>query len=89
MQSAHWIQTWLGATSESRHFRRIPCLAHPLYNPEMEKLIYLIFPPEGLTGPDYRDQLITRLSADEIFDTGVKGINVSVNDLLQKIPRLT
>ena len=53
----------------------------------MEKIVYLTFPPEGFNGPDYRDQLLARLSRSTIFSNGVSGLTVSVNDLLQDLPR--
>ncbi|MCP4841513.1 MAG: hypothetical protein GY887_07250, partial [Halieaceae bacterium] len=53
----------------------------------MEKIVYLTFPPEGFNAPDYRDQLLTRLSQRTILSNGVSGLTVSVNDLLQDIPR--
>ncbi|MCX2976979.1 hypothetical protein [Candidatus Marimicrobium litorale] len=53
----------------------------------MEKIVYLTFPPEGFNATDYRDQLLTRLSQRTILSDGVSGLTVSVNDLLQDIPR--
>ena len=53
----------------------------------MEKIVYLAFPPEGFNATDYRDQLLTRLSQRTILSDGVSGLTVSVNDLLQDIPR--
>lgn len=53
----------------------------------MEKIVYLTFPPEGFNATDYRDQLLTRLSQRTILSNGVSGLTVSVNDLLQDIPR--
>ena len=53
----------------------------------MEKIVYLTFPPEGFNATDYRNQLLTRLSPRTILSNGVSGLTVSVNDLLQDIPR--
>ena len=53
----------------------------------MEKIVYLTFPPEGFNGPDYRDHLLARLSQSTILSNEVSGLTVSVNDLLQDIPR--
>ena len=53
----------------------------------MEKIVYLTFPPEGFNATDYRNQLLTRLSQRTILSNGVSGLTVSVNDLLQDIPR--
>lgn len=53
----------------------------------MEKLIYLTYPAAGFDGKAYRDRLLQRLSEDCLADQSVLGLNASVNDLLQDIPR--
>lgn len=54
----------------------------------MEKLVYLTFPGDGFDPGAVRAQLLEE-AAPKILASGVRGLNVSLNDLQQEIPKPT
>lgn len=52
----------------------------------MEKIVYLTFPAKGFDPDAYREHLLTE-AAREILSAGVRGLNISVNDLQKEIPK--
>ncbi|MCP5041173.1 MAG: hypothetical protein GY944_09080 [bacterium] len=53
----------------------------------MEKIVYLTFPASGFDGAAYRDRLLSDVGPKILAGAGVRGLTLSVNDLLQQIPR--
>ena len=52
----------------------------------MEKIVYLTFPAPGFAPNAYRDHLLSNV-APELLATGVRGLNISPNDLQTEIPK--
>lgn len=52
----------------------------------MEKLVYLTFPPEGFDPAAYRERLLGETAQKILGASGVRGLNINVNDLQEEIP---
>lgn len=52
----------------------------------MEKIIYLTFPTPGFAPTAYREHLLANV-APELLAAGVRGLNISPNDLQTEIPK--
>ena len=52
----------------------------------MEKIVYLTFPEAGFDPEAYRDHVLGDVVA-ALTSAGVRGLNVSLNDLQKEIPK--
>lgn len=53
----------------------------------MEKIVYLTYPAPGFDAEAYRNHLLSDVAPKLIESSSIRGLNISVNDLLQEIPK--